>query len=174
MGKGKVDQGIFKVGKGEDFTDFGFKEGHTATMAMKDVFIQEKGADALKKREAPAAKVKGASKVKKGKARSESPGSIRKKASKILKYSPKKDEDTPKGKASAKKSATKGKSSAMPTPAGGKKSQPKTTDQMTMAKFKKFLEWHEKKKAGGATKVLGKRSSGKVSASAGKAGKKSK
>jgi hypothetical protein len=58
----------------------------------------------------------------------------------------------------------------MPSP-GGKKST-KTTDQMTMAQFKKYLDWHEKKKGG---KVLGKRSTtGKASAASGKGSKTSK
>jgi len=84
-----------------------------------------------------------------------------------LKYSPKKDDETPKktGKASAKRSVSKRQSSAMPTPAGNKSA--KTSDLMTMAKFKKFLEWHDKKS-------LGKRSSGKASTSSGKGGRKSK
>jgi len=47
---------------------------------------------------------------------------------------------------------------------------------MTMAQFKKYLDWHEKKKGGKASsaggKVLGKRSAGK--ASAGSKGKRSK
>lgn len=63
----------------------------------------------------------------------------------------------------------------MPSP-GGKKST-KTTDQMTMAQFKKYLDWHEKKKGGKASssgKVLGKRSTGKASAASGKASKASK
>jgi len=60
----------------------------------------------------------------------------------------------------------------MPSP-GGKKST-KTTDQMTMQQFKKYLDWHEQKKKGGKSsstggKVLGKRSSaGKSSAASGK------
>lgn len=67
----------------------------------------------------------------------------------------------------------------MPSP-GGKKST-KTTDQMTMAQFKKYLDWHEKKKGGKAStggKILGKRSAGgKASTASGKAsraGKRSK
>jgi hypothetical protein len=68
----------------------------------------------------------------------------------------------------------------MPSP-GGKKST-KTTDQMTMAQFKKYLDWHEKKKGkGGASvsagkgstgKVLGKRSAGKISSASGKSASK--
>ena len=58
----------------------------------------------------------------------------------------------------------------MPSP-GGKKST-KTTDQMTMAQFKQYLDWHEKRKGG---KVLGKRSAtGKASAASGKASKAGK
>ena len=58
----------------------------------------------------------------------------------------------------------------MPSP-GGKKST-KTTDQMTMSQFKKYLDWHEAKKGG---KVLGKRSTtGKASAASGKASKAGK
>jgi hypothetical protein len=63
----------------------------------------------------------------------------------------------------------------MPSP-GGKQST-KTTDQMTMAEFKKYLEWHEKRKGGKTSsggKVLGKRSAGKASATSGKASKASK
>lgn len=106
-----------------------------------------------------------------------------------MKYTPNKPssrKETPQksqsvGKVSAaKKSTTGGKKQtpAMPSP-GGKKST-KTTDQMTMAKFKEYLDWHEKKKGGKASsggKVLGKRSTGKASAASGKgskAGKRSK
>jgi len=42
---------------------------------------------------------------------------------------------------------------------------------MTMAQFKKYLEWHEKKKGGKSSstgKVLGKRSAGKASTASGK------
>ena len=46
-----------------------------------------------------------------------------------------------------------------------------------MAQFKKFLDWHEKKKGGKASsggKVLGKRSAGKASTTSGKASKAGK
>lgn len=48
---------------------------------------------------------------------------------------------------------------------------------MTMAKFKEYLDWHEKKKGGKASsggKVLGKRSTGKASAASGKTSKTAK
>jgi hypothetical protein len=63
----------------------------------------------------------------------------------------------------------------MPSP-GGKQST-KTTDQMTMAQFKKYLDWHNKKQGGKTSsgKVLGKRSTtGKASAASGKASKAGK
>jgi hypothetical protein len=100
---------------------------------------------------------------------------VKKTLDKVLKYTPSKGtsakKETPQ-KPSAKKSTTGGKKQtpALPSP-GGKKST-KTTDQMTMAQFKKYLDWHEKKKGG---KVLGKRSTaGKASAASGKASKASK
>jgi hypothetical protein len=48
---------------------------------------------------------------------------------------------------------------------------------MTMAQFKKYLDWHEKKKGGKSSstgKVLGKRSAGKVSTASGKSASKGK
>jgi hypothetical protein len=95
-----------------------------------------------------------------------------------LKYTPSKSagkKDTPqKGKASTKRSVSK-KTPALPSPSG--KQSTKTTDQMTMAQFKKYLDWHEKKKGGKASsggKQLGKRSaaSGKSTAKGTKRAKK--
>jgi hypothetical protein len=113
---------------------------------------------------------------------------VRGSVDKIVKYTPNKPssrKETPQktaaapaapGKVSAKRSVGgKKQTPAMPSP-GGKKST-KTTDQMTMAQFKKYLEWHEKKKGGKSSstgKVLGKRSAGKASAASGKASKASK
>ena len=47
--KAKVDAGIVKAGagKGDEFADFAFKEGNTATLKIQDIFVQEKGKDAL-------------------------------------------------------------------------------------------------------------------------------
>lgn len=49
--KAKVDGGIVKTGagKGEEFADFSFKEGNTAVLKIQDIFVQEKGKDALKR-----------------------------------------------------------------------------------------------------------------------------
>lgn len=69
---------------------------------------------------------------------------------KVLKYTPSKGKtaETPKkvGKVSTKRSVSK-KTPAMASPSQGSKDL-KTTDQMTMAQFKKYLDWHEKKKGG--------------------------
>ena len=187
--KAKVEGGIVKAStaKGEDFSDFSFKEGNTAVVSLKEIFVQEKGKDAGKVAETGAAPkvktVKGskkassksAAKAQKGAKKSAEGAEVKKTVEKVLKYTPSKGisarKETPQ-KASAKKSTTGGKKQtpAMPSP-GGKKST-KTTDQMTMAQFKKYLDWHEKKKGG---KVLGKRSTaGKASAASGKASKASK
>jgi len=179
--KAKVEaQGVVSL-KGEkgDFSDFSFKEGNTNVVKLQDIFIQEKGKDALKKldehqAQPAAAKVKGgakgkkkaASKSKKVEKKSESTD-VRKQVGKIVKYTPSKSagkkDGTPQ-KSAAKRSTSK-KTPAMPSPGGTGKGTAKTTDQMTMAQFKKYLDWHEKKKGG---KVLGKRSAGKASTASGK------
>jgi len=201
--KAKVDGGIVKTGsgKGDEFADFSFKEGHTATVRIQDIFLQEKGQAALKKLEHTegGAKIKGGAKGKR-KAASKSAkkaGAAKKGAAsadvarsvdKIVKYTPNKPpskKETPQktgtaaaGKTSARKSVGGAKKAtpAMPSP-GGKQST-KTTDQMTMDQFKQYLDWHEKRGKGGKAssggKVLGKRSAGKASAASGKVSKASK
>lgn len=188
--KAKVE-GIVKVGsgKGEDFSDFSFKEGNTAVLSIKDIYVQEKGEKGAKVEAAPVPMVKGGAKGK-GKAASKSAAKVTKVAKKegskavekVIKYTPSKSQsakkETPQkaattsaGKQSAKKSV--GGKKAVPTmPSPGGKKSTKTTDQMTMSQFKKYLDWHEAKKGG---KVLGKRSTtGKASAASGKASKASK
>ena len=53
--KAKVDGGIVRTGtnKGDEFTDFSFKEGNTQVVRIQDIFIQEKGKDALKRLDEP-------------------------------------------------------------------------------------------------------------------------
>jgi hypothetical protein len=199
--KAKVDGGIVKSGgKGDEFAEFSFKEGHTAVLKLSDIALQEKGKDALKKAEhhepAAAAKVKGAKGKKKaaskqaakekktGKKSAEPSAAASKSVEKVMKFTPSKGTTPQKagtasaGKVLGKRSTTGAKRTpAMPSP-GGKKST-KTTDQMTMEQFQKYLAWHEKKKGGKTSsggKVLGKRSAGKASASgkSSKAGKRSK
>jgi hypothetical protein len=148
MGDGKkvkVDEKsivALKGDKGGDFSDFSFKEGNTATIKLQDVFIQEKGKDALKRlsdtdHHAAAPRVKGgakgkakaASKSKRLTTKKEPTGEVAKRVEKILKYTPSKSAErrTPsKGKVSAKRSVGKKHTPAMPSP-GGKKST-KTTD----------------------------------------------
>ena len=183
--KSKVEGGIVKAStaKGDDFAEFSFKEGNTPVVSLKDIFVQEKGAAAAKTAETGAAPkvkgVKGAKKAaskagKKGSAKKSAEGAeVKKTVEKVLKYTPSKSagkKETP-SKTSAKKSTTGGKKQtpAMPSP-GGKKST-KTTDQMTMAQFKKYLDWHNQKKG----KTIGKRSAtGKESTASGKAKKVAK
>lgn len=215
--KTKVEGGIVKAGasKGDEFAEFSFKEGNTAVLKLQEIFVQEKGKDALKKLEAHQAaeagaattsatttaqpKVKGGAKNKK-KAVSKSAAktvksakkadvsaSVAKSVDKVLKYTPNKSssrKETPQKTASvgkqsaAKRSTTGGKKQTPALPSPGGKQSTRTTDQMTMAQFKKYLEWHEKKKGGKASsggKVLGKRSAaGKASTASGKASKRSK
>lgn len=195
--KARVEGGWVKAGasKGDDFSDFSFKEGSTAVLSLKDIHHQESGSAAkVAEPVAAAPKVKGGAKGK-GKAASKSAtkasakksaegAEVKKTVEKVIKYTPSKTasakKDTPQkaaaavGKKSAsKKSTTGGKKHVMPSP-DGKKSK-KTVDEMPFAQFKKYLDWHEKNKGG---KVLGKRSTtGKASAASGKvskAGKKSK
>ncbi len=188
--KNKCDErGVFSLKAGkkqdEDFTDFTFKENNVNTVSLKDLYIQEKGKDKFNKMHGPQAsasapkvkggakrKIKAASKAKKG-----TPGEIRQKDGKVLTYTPSKTLITTKvspskGKASAagKKSTTGKKyTPAMPSP-GGKQSKHNTTDEMTMRKFKKYLEYHEKRKG---SKVLGKRSAGGKTSGKASKGKKS-
>ncbi|CDW85312.1 UNKNOWN [Stylonychia lemnae] len=207
--KTKVDGGIVKTGasKGDEFADFSFKEGSTAVLKIQDIFVQEKGKDALKRIQDAQVdsvqaqpKVKGGAKGKKKAAtksatkktvaakKTAESADVRKSVDKIVKYTPNKPssrKETPQksqsapaaGKSSAKRTTTgsKTKIPANPSPSGKKST--KTTDQMTMAQFKKYLDWHEKKKGGKTSsggKVLGKRSAGKASATSGKASKASK
>ncbi len=151
----------------EDFTDYGFKEGNTHVLKLQDIFIKEKGKAAFNKLQEPsvhasAPKVKGGAKGKKkatSKARGErksASAQVKKQTGKILKYTPSKDVK----KEAGKRTGSKKRTPVMPSP-GGKKST-RTTDQVTMDQFKKYLAWHEKTK--GTKKVLGKRSAGKASA----------
>nr|AAG35196.1 telomere-binding protein beta subunit [Oxytricha trifallax] len=202
--KAKVDAGIVRAStsKGDEFSDFSFKEGNTATIRIQDIFVQEKGKDALSKlggegdvkvKGGARGKAKAASKSAKGKKVSAkkadvAAADVRKSVDKIVKYTPNKPssrKETPQksqsvpaaGKSSAKKTATGSKKTLPANPSPSGKKSTKTTDQMTMAQFKRYLEWHEKKKGGKTSsggKVLGKRSAGKASATSGKASKASK
>jgi len=146
--------------KGEkgDFADYSFKEGSTQTAKLQDIFIQEKGKDALKKLEtsasAAAPKVVGGAKRKKkqaskgskkgkgAKKSQEKPEEIRKSVESVVKYTPSKSKQqaTPsKVKPSAKKSVGKKKTPAMASP--GDKQTPRTTDMNTMKQFQKYLKW---------------------------------
>ena len=118
--------------------DGGFKEGHTHSVELKDVFIQEKGAAAYNKKKneqvSTAPKTAGGKK-RAAKADSKKSGAGKSEVRKILIYTPKKG-----GKTSAKNSVA-GKKQTMSSPHG--KKSVKTTDQMTMEEFKKFLQYNK-------------------------------
>ena len=114
----------------------------------------------------------------KGKGKKGASQEVKTRVEEIAGYTPSrgKKETPQKGKASARKTiSVKKRTPAMPSP-GGAKTNP-TTDKMTMAQFKNYLDWHEKQKKTGKSsqgKVLGKRSaaSGKSTAKGGKKSKK--
>ncbi len=179
-----------KKGGDDEFGDYPFKEGNTTVHSMRAIAEQEKGKGYGKKPAASssAPKVKGGAKGKKkaaSKAKraasSDEGADVKSKVSKVLVYTPSKTivatRTTPsKGKSSAAgKKSTSGKKSTptMPSP-GGKDSRKRTTDQMSMAKFKEFMKWQEGQKGNkaSASKILGKRS-GKASAASGKASTRS-
>ena len=109
--KAKVEGGIVKAGtgKGEEFAEFSFKEGNTPVLKLQEIFVQEKGKDALKKLEhqepvaTAAPKIKGGAKGKKKAAsksaarekkaagkKSTETSEVRKSVDKVLKYTPNK------------------------------------------------------------------------------------
>jgi hypothetical protein len=186
--KGKVVDGVVRAtaSKGDEFSDFSFKEGHTNTLSNKEIYVLEKGKDALRhdvEQPTGAAKAKGAKGKKKAasksaaKARPTRVSAEPKSSERVLKYTPSKARgETPKkaaavGKASAKKSVSKKRTPAMASPSGQK--QTRTTDNMTMEKYSQYLDWHKKKMGGKAStgKVLGKRSATSKASAAGKSSK---
>jgi hypothetical protein len=161
--KSIVGQGVVSFASGNNFNNYSFKEGKTATVDMSTIFKQEKGADALKKLQAgPAAygkaKVVGGSSGRRGgKAASKGKsGDIQKMVQKISKY-------TPSGnKSVAKKSTARiltGKTPALPSP--GDKNMAGTTDHTSMKEFRKMISYLQRNKKSG----LGKRGGGKLSTS---------
>lgn len=134
-----------------------------------------------------AAKSAGKKKLSAKKAEAGASADVRKSVDKIVKYTPnkpssrketpQKSQSVPAGKSSAKRTTTGAKKTLPANPSPSGKKSTKTTDQFTMAQFKKYLNWHEQKKGGKTSsggKVLGKRSAGKASATSGKASKASK
>lgn len=186
--RGKVVDGVVRATatKGDEFSDFSFKEGHTNTLSNKEIYVLEKGKDALRhdgEQPTGAAKAKGVKGKKKAASKSAAKG-VRasrtsaepKSSERVLKYTPSKARgETPRkaaaGKASAKKSASKKRTPAMASPSGQK--QTRTTDNMTMEKYSQYLDWHKKKMGGKAStgKVLGKRSATSKASAAGKSSK---
>jgi len=168
--KGKVNDGIVAFSTG-NFNPFGFKEGKTSTVDMTTIFKQEKGADALRKLQAPAggsskAKVVGGAKAKKQIKKGAKGADVRRMVDRISKFTP-----GQKGSV-AKKSTSRimsGKTPTLPSPGGDKDAG--TTDHQSMKDFKKMVAWIQKSRGKGG---LGKKTGGKLSAaSKGKSGKKS-
>ena len=125
----------------EEFNDFAFKEGNTQVLKLQDIYKQEKGVEAFKRKsekgESSAAprvggakgKKKAASKAKAKGKKSTSAGEVRTSVEKVVSYTPSKGKKTTpqKGKVSTKKTiSAKKHTPSMPSP-GGKKST-KTTD----------------------------------------------
>lgn len=132
------------------YNPFNFKEGKTPTVAYASIVRQEKGATAAKDATAKGKVVGGAKGKKSSKAAAGK--SI---GSKLAKF-------TPQGKKSmAKKSTAKLISGATPVlPSPGDRSGAGTTNNQSMAHFKKMIAWYQKKKGGKAS--AGKKG-GKVS-----------
>lgn len=146
--KGESLPDIAKVssGKNEGWTkngtvaikaDAGFKEGNTHSVELKDIFVQEKGANALKKRDetSSAPKVSGAKGKRHAKAAAKGKGASGD-VQKVLRYTPKK------GGQGSNKASVAGKKHTMPSPHG--KKSVKTTEHMSMEEFKEFLKYNKK------------------------------
>lgn len=119
--------------------DAGFKEGNTHSVELKDIFVQEKGANALKKREdhtsSSAPKVSGAKGKRLAKSAAKKSGASGD-VQKVLRYTPKKAAQ------GSNKASVAGKKHTMPSPHG--KKSVKTTEHMSMEEFKEFLKYNKK------------------------------
>ena len=163
-GKGHVSQGVITQ-KGDEWS---FKEGNTKVAALGGAVKKVVASTSAAKVKGGASGKRAAKASSKAKKSTTKASAASKTTDKVMKYTPSKKAATaakPKGKQSA---ATK-KAGAVPTPSG-KKSKA-TTDKMTMATFKQFLKYHDKKGSKSSTAILGKRSAAKSPA---KGGKKSK
>lgn len=128
-GKGNVSQGIVKIGSGETFSDFGFKESKTSTVDVSSLGRPAGKASAKSARPA----VKGGLVAKK---------KTIAKAGKVGAASKALARGTPGGKGTVGKKST-GRGGRTP---GMDESGKATTDVKTMAKFRRMMEWHKKQK----------------------------
>jgi len=137
-GKGNVAaNGVVKFATGATFTNFGFKDGKTATLDSNALLKADKGSAAASKVAPKSAKptVKGGLKPKK---KSITKQNIAGLASKIAKF-------TPGGKEAVKKSTARLGPKAIATPSDGASSG-KTTEVKSMRDFKKLVAFHKAQK----------------------------
>jgi hypothetical protein len=139
-GKGNVSQGVVKFAPGEDFTNFGFKEGKTAVLDSNDLLKLDKGAS-VKTAGGVNVKPKVVNKPSlKTKKQSIKKADIAGLAGKIVKH-------TPVSKAGAEKVSVKRVGpKAIATP-GAEKSSAQSTDLKTMRQFKRLVAQHKKGKS---------------------------
>ena len=132
--KGNVSQGVVKFASGENFNNYGFTSGKTATLDLNNIFKMEKGAAAFSKLSSGGVSIKPKVSGGKVKAASKAKGHGVSVGAKL-------------GKLSAnKKLSTKripGSVGGMPTP--GDKGSAGTTGLKTMDQYKKMIAWYRKK-----------------------------
>lgn len=136
--KGSVSQGVVKFASGENFNNYGFTSGKTATLDLNNIFKMEKGAAAFSKLSSGGVSIKpkvSGGKVKVGKkAKGKAGSSV---AAKLDSY------------AKNNKGSTRripGSVGGMPTP--GDKGSAGTTGLKTMDQYKKMIAWYRKKNTG--------------------------
>ena len=137
--KGAVSQGVVKFASGENFNNYGFTSGKTATLELNNIFKMEKGAAAFSKLSAGGVSIKpkvSGGKVKVGKKSAKKSEPVAKKLEKF---------------ADNKKKSTKriGSVTGMPTP--GDKASAGTAGLKTMDQYKKMIAWYRKKSGNSKT-----------------------
>ena len=133
--KGAVSQGVVKFASGDNFSNYGFTSGKTATLDLNNIFKMEKGAAAFSKLSSGGVSIKpkvSGTKVKVTK-------KISKKGSEPL--AKKLDRFVDNKKKSTKRLAPS--AGGMLTP--GEKASAGTTGLKTMDQYKKMIAWYRKK-----------------------------
>lgn len=129
--KASVSQGVVKFASGENFSNYGFTSGKTATLDMNSIFKMEKGKAAFDRLSAGGVSIK--PKIT-GKKIKPSKVSVKKAKRPISKHL-----EAYAGKQSAKRVGSAG---GMLTPGGQK--TPGTTGIKTMDQYKKLVDWYKK------------------------------
>lgn len=133
--KGSVSQGIVKFASGDNFSNYGFTSGKTATLDLNTIFKMEKGAAAFSKLSSGGVSIKPKVSGDKVKVSKKSKG-----ISKVA-IGSKLDSFAANKKGSAKR--IPGSVGGMPTP--GDKASAGTTGLKTMDQYKKMIAWYRKK-----------------------------